>query len=180
MTAVAVFGSSAVRPGDDDYETAMRCGRLLAEAGFEVVTGGYGGVMEAAARGSVEAGGHATGVTAPDLFPDRAGANRFVSDEVRADSLASRLHHLSDGTVGSIILPGSIGTLAELGFVWNLAFISRYSGNRPKPVITVGDTWRELVEHLARALETDRTMVSTVNTVEEAVTAVSERLGLGD
>jgi len=54
--AVAVFGSSEPAAGDPLYEAARRVGSLLAGAGYDVVTGGYGGVMEGASRGAVEAG----------------------------------------------------------------------------------------------------------------------------
>ncbi|MBS1195807.1 MAG: family Rossman fold protein, partial [Actinobacteria bacterium] len=49
---IAVFGSSAGRPGDPGYEAARTCGRLLAEAGYAVATGGYAGTMEACSRGA--------------------------------------------------------------------------------------------------------------------------------
>ena len=86
-TAVAVFGSSSVFVGDEAYERAARCGRLLAEAGFTVVTGGYAGVMVAASQGASEAGGWVIGVTAPKLFPHRRGPNRFVDEVIEANSL---------------------------------------------------------------------------------------------
>jgi uncharacterized protein (TIGR00725 family) len=68
---VAVFGGHAPAPGSADYEMARELGRRLAEAGFIVMSGGYGGTMEAVSRGAREAGGLAIGVTV-DLF-DRWG-----------------------------------------------------------------------------------------------------------
>ena len=52
MDVVAVFGASVSLPGDQLYEQGVRCGRLLAEAGFGVATGGYAGVMEAVSLGA--------------------------------------------------------------------------------------------------------------------------------
>jgi uncharacterized protein (TIGR00730 family) len=154
------------------YEQGVRCGELLAGAGFGVVTGGYGGLMEAVSRGAREAGGQALGITAPEIFKDRTGPNEFVTEEWRAAHLMERIHELTDVSIASISLPGSVGTMAELAAAWNLAFISRYSGARPKQVITVGPHWRQLVDMLAEALATDRSLVETVDTVEEAVDAV--------
>ena len=57
--SVAVFGSSELRETDRAYQLAYRTGQALARAGFSVVTGGYGGVMEAASRGARDAGGRA-------------------------------------------------------------------------------------------------------------------------
>ena len=69
--SVAVFGSSQTIPDSADWRDAVHVGRRLAEAGLEVITGGYGGTMEAASLGASEAGGRVVGVTAPVLFPDR-------------------------------------------------------------------------------------------------------------
>ncbi len=52
--AVSVFGSTRVKPGDEVYQKAERIGRLLAENGFSVITGGGPGVMEAANKGAAE------------------------------------------------------------------------------------------------------------------------------
>lgn len=169
---IAVFGSSQARPGDGLYEEAVRCGDLLAQAGFGVVTGGYGGVMEAAARGASRRGARAIGVTVPSVFPDRSGANEFVSDEMPAAHLMERIHALTDMTDGWIAMPGSLGTLAEMAIAWNLAFVARYSGTRPKPLVTVGEVWAALVDHLAGSVAADRSLVITAPDVDEAVATV--------
>jgi uncharacterized protein (TIGR00725 family) len=173
---VAVFGSSGATPELGEYRDGLRCGRLLAEAGFTVATGGYGGTMEAVSRGASEAGGLAIGVTAPTVFPDRPGANSFITDERPAVGLVPRIEQLLSISQASIALPGSIGTLAELVLAWNLAFVARFTGETPKPVITVGDLWRRLVADLARALVTDLSVVTCAGTVDEAVTSVRQRL----
>ena len=63
--AVAVFGSSQTEPGSLEWEEARRAGTRLGEAGYAVITGGYGGTMEAVSSGAADAGGHVIGVTAP-------------------------------------------------------------------------------------------------------------------
>ena len=84
---VAVFGSSTSQPGDADYEDAVRLGHGLASAGYAVTNGGYAGLMEAVSRGAAEANGSIIGVTVPSLFPNRSGANGYVTNEVVASSL---------------------------------------------------------------------------------------------
>ncbi len=54
---VTIFGGSKCAETDPEYDQARRAGRLLAEAGYTICTGGYLGVMEAASRGAREVGG---------------------------------------------------------------------------------------------------------------------------
>jgi len=173
---VAVFGSSQSRPGDGDYDIGIRCGRLLAEAGMAVATGGYGGLMEAVCRGAAEAGGETYGVTAPAVFPGRSGANPWVRNELPAEDLVRRIALLTDLADGYIALPGSIGTLAELVIAWNLAFVAPFGDRSFGPIATVGDTWAELLPLLNEKLASDGSFITTCATVEEAVTHVAAAL----
>lgn len=175
--AVAVFGSSGTAPGSDEWNAAETCGRLLAERGYVVVTGGYGGTMQAASAGAAGAGGLVVGVTAPTVFPGRSGANPFVADERPARSLTERIHDMIAMSSAAIALPGSIGTFTELMVAWNVAFVARFNGAAPAPVVAVGDVWRDLIELATTRLATDGTLVRCVPDVESAVAAVAERLG---
>ena len=173
MNVVAVFGASSPVAGDPAYDDGVRCGRLLAEAGFAVATGGYAGLMEAVSLGASEVGGHVIGVTVPDVFPDRSGGNAHLTEETRTASLLERIHEMVDLSIASIALPGSLGTATELLVAWNLAYVARFADAAPKPVVAVGHQWRRLVPLLTDELETDGSLVTVVDTVEEAVQAVS-------
>src|SRR5437868_10544597 len=74
--AVSFFGSARVSPDDPMYEAARETARLLAEAGYAVITGGGPGIMEAANRGAREASGVSIGC-AIDL-PVEQGINAYV------------------------------------------------------------------------------------------------------
>ena len=165
---VAVFGSSNVRPESPEYDDAELLGRLLAKAGFAVATGGYHGVMEAVSKGAGDSGGQVIGVTAPPVFPGRAGVNGYVTREMPASSLTHRIDTLIDIADAFVVLPGSIGTLTELMVAWNSAFVTQFSEALPKPIVAVGEQWKETVPRLARELDTDSSYVSCVGTVEEA------------
>lgn len=173
---VAVFGASGSSPGDGHYEEGVRCGALLAGAGYGVVTGGYGGLMEAVSRGAASEGGHVLGVTAPAAFPGRHSANRFLTEEWRAAHLMERIHELTNVSSAAITMHGSIGTLTELAAAWNLAFVANRAAQTPKPVIAVGGRWSRLVPVLAEQLETDGSLVTVVGTVDEAVEVVRSRV----
>ncbi len=173
---IAVFGSSAAVPGDAIYQSGVECGAKLATAGFAVATGGYGGIMEAVCRGAAGAGGPTIGVTAPSVFPRRAGANPWVEHEIAAADLIERIGILTSMAAGCIAMPGSLGTLAELVMAWNLAFVAPLADESYGPVVAVGDAWAELVPDLATRLATEPDHVTTVATVDEAVNEIIVRL----
>ena len=172
---VAVFGSSRAVPGDGDYETAAEVGRLLAEAGFGVVNGGYDGLMAAVSQGVAEAGGRVIGVTAPAFFPGRSGANRFVAEEIQTACLTERLHVMSQRTAAAIVLPGSIGTFTELAVYWNDAYLAPLREAPPRPVVALGGRWRPLLEQLEAALSVPPGLVSFAAAPSEAVSIIKAR-----
>jgi hypothetical protein len=147
MKIVTVFGSSL--PGEESvaYAEARRLGKLLAEAGFAVCNGGYGGSMEASARGAREAGGHTIGVTCA-IWP--AKANRWITEEVRTQSFPERLMTLIERGDAYIVLPGGTGTLAELALVWemmNKSSLSRTVGGR-RPLLVMVPYWQPVIDCL--------------------------------
>jgi uncharacterized protein (TIGR00730 family) len=142
---VAVFGSSEPAENDLLYRQARETGRLLAERGCTVLTGGYGGVMEGASRGAVEAGGHTVGVLC-DIFSRRT-ANRYVRETIATSNLMERTSILIEKASACIILHGKAGTLAELTFTWAL----HRAGCLPdRPVVLLGDGWRGFLDTLSR------------------------------
>ena len=175
---VVVFGASGPQPGEEAYETGVACGAALAEAGLSVATGGYGGIMEAVSRGAASAGGHVIGVTAPTIFPARGGPNPWVIEEHPAPTLPLRIARLIEISDAAIALPGSIGTLTELVMAWTTGFVARVSDNPPFPLVTVGATWRHVLTELSELLETDGSIVHCAESVSEAVSVVTARLGI--
>jgi predicted Rossmann-fold nucleotide-binding protein len=135
--------------------------------------------MEAVSEGAAAAGGHVIGVTAPAIFPDRSGANRFVAEEQPSATLPLRIARLIEISDAAIVLPGSIGTLTELAVAWNTAFVARFSGGEPYPLVAVGSLWRDVVAHLSALLDTDGSVVTFVDDVDEAVAVVTGRLRSG-
>src|SRR5499433_2000599 len=139
---VTVFGSSRPREDHADYEEARLLGRKLAEAGFAVCTGGYGGVMEAASRGAKEAGGRTLGVTA-EFF--RSRANPWVDEEIRVQTWQERLFELILRGDGYVVSKGGTGTLVELAVVWEMLNKGVMAG---KPLVVLGDFWTPILERV--------------------------------
>ncbi len=92
-------------------------GARLAQAGFAVCTGGYGGVMEAVSRGARESGGRVLAVTS-SFFKSRV--NRWVEEETRMDTWQERLFELVRLGDGYVACKGGTGTLVELAVVWEM------------------------------------------------------------
>ncbi len=175
---IAIFGSSRATSDQPVYRDAVKLGRTLAEAGFIIANGGYGGLMEATSHGASEVGGTVIGVTAPDVFPDRAGVNGSVTSEVALASLPTRIAHLVDVADATIALPGSLGTTAEFIVAWNACFVAPMSGRTPKLNIAVGLRWRRLVDHLSEELGADAALVTCVDSMAEAAETAVDHFGM--
>ena len=169
IRSVAVFGSSESSPGQALYEEARRLGALLAGLGVTVVTGGYGGVMEAASRGAREAGGTAVGVVC-DGWSDRGRSpNAFLSERVGTPDLHERTRGLVERADAYVVLPGKSGTLAELTLLWAL---HRAGALGERPIVLLGSPWPPLLRHLVEwnMLELPQLRVTrVVDTPEHAV-----------
>ena len=141
---VSVFGSSRVRPGEKTYELAERMGRLLAQRGFTVVTGGGPGVMEAASKGALEAGGLTVGLNI-DL-PSEQAPNPYLSKLISSRYFFVRKVLFVKYSVGFVIAPGGFGTLDELFEAVTLVQTRR---SPPFPIVLLDvQYWRGLVDWL--------------------------------
>lgn len=167
------------------YQQARQLGGRLAQAGFAICNGGYGGLMEASARGARESGGHTIGVTC-DVWTTTA--NRWIVEEVRTATFMERLLTLIERGDSYVVLPGGTGTLAELALVWemmNKSALCRAVGG-PKPLLVMLPYWRPVIDCLNQEAElagqSNRArgpaieMITTVHTVDEAVARVIKEI----
>jgi uncharacterized protein (TIGR00730 family) len=109
---VSVFGSARVKPDSEVYETARAIGRLFAESGFAVVTGGGPGVMEAANRGAQEAGGLSVGFGIE--LPHEQSVNPYLDVSLVFKHFYARKTMLVKAAEGFVMMPGGFGTLDEM------------------------------------------------------------------
>jgi uncharacterized protein (TIGR00725 family) len=143
---ITVFGGSQPNPGDPVYSQGLYLGRLIAEAGYIVLTGGYIGTMEAVSRGAAEAGGHVFGVTCDEIEAWRpVKPNSWLTEELRFPTLRLRLSTLIDQCDGALALPGGVGTLAEITLMWNQLLTAAIP---PRPLITIGTGWQSVFDQL--------------------------------
>ena len=141
-----VFGSNSPTESDLDYAAARELGRLLAQTGYVVATGGYFGTMEAASRGAKEAGGYVIGVTTSIFDGVRLHPNAYLDEEIKFPSLFQRLHHLVTMADAWVALPGGIGTLSEVALTWSLLQVGEV---KRQPFVLVGELWRKTISEFS-------------------------------
>lgn len=110
--AAAVFGSARIGPDDPMYAAAELTGRLLAEAGLGVITGGGPGIMEAANKGATEVGGPSVGCNIE--LPFEQGMNAFATTGINFRYFFIRKTMFVKYSEGFICFPGGFGTMDEL------------------------------------------------------------------
>jgi uncharacterized protein (TIGR00730 family) len=109
---VAVFGSARTPRDHPRYALASEIGRALGRAGFDVITGGGPGAMEAANKGAREAGALSVGLGI-DL-PFEQGINQYVDLALDFHYFFARKVMFVRYSGAFVVLPGGYGTLDEL------------------------------------------------------------------
>ncbi len=139
---------------------------MVASAGFALASGGYGGSMEAASRGARNAGGLVIGVTAPNLFESRSGANAYVDVELPAPTLTGRIERMLEMSRAVLALPGGLGTLTEIMVAWNLAYIQCLQGRGPLPV-AVDAAWTPFLHPHLELGESELELLTPIGSLDE-------------
>jgi uncharacterized protein (TIGR00730 family) len=149
--AVAVFGSARVDVGSDLYERARTVGRKFGEAGWAVVTGGGGGVMEGANRGAREGGGLSVGFNI--VLPHEQDSNPYLDISHTFDHFYARKVCFVRPSEGFVILPGGFGTLDEL--YESLTLIQTGKIRHFPIVLYDSDYWGEMIDWIRGELLAD-------------------------
>lgn len=142
--AVSIFGSARMKPGSEYYELTRQVAYSLAQTGYAIVSGGGGGLMEAANRGAKEAGGESIGLNIKLPFEQKS------NDYIDPDKLMT-FHHFFVRKVmfvkyaqGFVVMPGGFGTLDEFSEAITLIQTQK---TKPFPVILmVSSYWRKLLD----------------------------------
>ena len=141
---VAVWGSARTEKDSGLYNSIRRMSRELSEDGWQIVTGGGPGSMEAANQGAHEVcpDGEVCSVAEAIYLPFEEAVNEHVQAYEKHDEFFSRLKMFSECDA-FIITPGGIGTLLEMSLIYQLIQVNHVQG---KHVICVGRMWRKLKE----------------------------------
>ena len=149
--AVTIFGSARIREDDPVYEQARATGRRFAERGWAVVTGGGPGVMEAANRGTKEAGGLSVGFNIQ--LPHEQRSNPYLDLSLTFRHFYARKTMFVKAAEGFVVFPGGFGTVDELFEALTLIQTGKVFHF---PVVLVGaDYWEELLGWVREELLAD-------------------------
>jgi len=170
--AVTIFGSARTKPGEKFYVMAETLGRLLAEEGFTVITGGGPGIMEAANKGAFEAGGQSVGLNI--VLPFEQKLNPYTTIHINFRYFFVRKVMFVKYAMSYVIFPGGFGTMDELFEALTLIQTDKL---KPFPVILVGsDYWAGLLGWINETMlganmisPEDRTIFTLVDSPKDAL-----------
>lgn len=173
--AVTIFGSSRSHRNSSTYKTTGNLARLLVQNGFNVISGGGPGVMEAANKGAAEAGGKSVGLHIH--LPNEQQSNKYANVRLDFKYFFIRKVMFIKYAVAYVIMPGGFGTLDELFESLTLIQTQRI---RSFPVILMDSGyWKGLIDWMRETLikeksisNSDLEIYSLVDTPEEAINII--------
>lgn len=169
--AVSVFGAARTRRGSEEYAAARETARAVARAGFNVITGGGPGVMEAANRGCTEGGGLSIGLGI--RLPREQRTNRFVQREYDFRYFFVRKLMFVKYSCAFLVFPGGFGTLDEAFEA--LTLVQTHKIPHFPVLFFETDFWKHLRKHVAVMQReglisaADRAHVQLVRSPDDAV-----------
>lgn len=175
---VTFFGSARFPEGTPWYEEARRLGRMLAEHGFTVITGGGPGIMEAGNRGAYEGGGESIGLDIE--LPEEQRRNAYVKKGIGFHYFFTRKVMLSASAQAYVFFPGGLGTLDEF---FEMATLIQTKKMEHVPMVCVGrDFWNPLDKWMRGTMlaefeaidPTDPDIYKIVNTAQEAFELIKQ------
>ncbi|MBI4763256.1 MAG: TIGR00730 family Rossman fold protein [Deltaproteobacteria bacterium] len=175
--AVSIFGSARVKPGEPYYEQAVEISHLLVKNGFNVISGGGPGIMEAANKGAAEAGGKSVGLNIK--LPYEQIPNPFANVRLDFRYFFIRKVMFVKYSVAYVILPGGFGTLDEFTEAITLIQTHRI---KPFPVILVNrNYWKGLLDWMRKMVCTecmisleDMDIIKVIDEPEEVVRSIKK------
>jgi len=173
--AVTIFGSSRAKPKSPYYKTTVKVARLLVENGFNVISGGGPGIMEAANKGAAEAGGKSVGLHIQ--LPNEQKPNKYANVRLGFKYFFIRKVMFVKYAVAYIIIPGGFGTLDELFEALTLIQTKRI---KYFPIILMDSQfWNGLLDWVKNTLikentvsKSDFDIFNVVDTPEEAISII--------
>lgn len=139
MKKATLFGGAMDDKSTKEYKDSVLIGSLLAKKGYDVISGGYLGMMEAVSKGAIESGGKAIGYTCSGFASTKG--NDYLTEKIVTKDMFSRLRGLISQSELFVVQKGGVGTFSELFLVWD---IFRKQKNPPK-IYLIGNHWKNVI-----------------------------------
>lgn len=178
--AATIFGSARTQPDNPYYQAAEELAFKLAKKDYTIITGGGGGIMEAANVGAFRAEGQSVGFNIQLPFEQKL--NSYTTNAMTFNFFFSRKVMLSLASEVYIYFPGGFGTLDEMFEIVTLIQTKKID---PIPVVLYGkDYWEPLVkffrenlyEQYATISEEDLDLLHIVDSPDEAVKYIEKKV----
>ncbi len=172
---ISIFGSAREPRDGKYYAAAEKTAKLLAKKGYAIITGGGGGIMEAANKGAFEAGGTSIGLNIE--LPHEQHPNKFATIQMGFRYFFARKVMFVKYASAFIVFPGGFGTLDELFEAMTLMQTQKI---KPFPIVLYGKTfWKGMLEWVKEEMHREKyispedlDLIRIVSTPEEAVNAI--------
>ena len=149
QNSVTFFGSARLTESHPYYQKARELGRMLAEKGYTIVTGGGPGIMQAGNQGACDANGESVGLNIQ--LPHEQRTNRYVRQSITFHYFFSRKVMLDFSAEAYIFFPGGFGTLDEFFELVTLVQTGKVSADTPI-ILIGGEYWSPLIAWFERTL----------------------------
>lgn len=174
---VTVFGSARFNEEHEYYDITRKLSAEIARLGFTIMTGGGGGLMEAANRGAQEVRGRSVGCNI--VLPHEQEPNVYLDKWVRIRYFFVRKTLLIKYSFAFVVMPGGFGTLDEF---FEALTLTQTGKIQQFPIIVFDKKFhKELIEHMTlmnqrgTISDDDIKLILLTDSVEEAITFIKER-----
>lgn len=141
---VTIYGSARIKKGDEAYEHVYDLAKRIGEKGYDIITGGGPGIMEAANAGHNEGdkNNKAESIGLRIELAFEQNVNEYVELKKNFTRFAERLETFAQLSNVFIIAPGGVGTMLEFFYTWQLVQVKKLDY---KPIILIGTMWERLI-----------------------------------
>lgn len=169
--AAIVYGSARIKPTSAYYQEAEKLGRLLSQAGINVITGGGPGIMEATNKGAYGQGGLSVGLNI--ALPFEEAPNPYQDVSLRFRYFFVRKFMFMKHAMAFVMMPGGFGTMDEM---FEALTLIQTNKSASMPVVLIGKSfWQGLLDWMSTTMmaegcigEADMQLINVVDTAEEA------------